>query len=55
MVGNGRHVCLFFVCTGSVEFVESGLRLLRGESSIEVCIRVEGYGFTVNLLTGERS
>ena len=43
--------CIFI--TGYAEFANATIQVYENESSIEVCVRVRGYGFVVNVSTTE--
>lgn len=42
----------WIVCSGSVEFLNSDLEVFENDTSFEVCVRAQGYGFAVNITTG---
>ena len=40
------------ICSGSARFVNSTYQVFENDGSIQVCVRVEGYGFAVNVSAG---
>ena len=48
---NVSHISDFLKFSGSVEFVDGTLEAFENDSSVEVCVRAHGYGFTVNMST----